>query len=133
MTHDLPGAEEHARAALALARRWGLRGHEAIAASNLMYILMMAGRLDEASQLGTELLQAGGDERPGAAEIHHSLACLEALRGNADAASEHLAGCRAWAESDDVQNKALYAAGQAAVLLAEGDGRHALESVLAAR
>ncbi len=128
MTHDLPGAEEHAEAALALARRWGLRANEAIAASNLMYVLMMAGRLAEANQLGTDLLQAGGDERPGAAKIHYSIACLEALRGNADAAREHLAGCRAWAESDDVESKAAYAAGQAAVFLAENERRQALES-----
>ena len=128
MTHDLPGAEEHAEAALALARRWGLRANEAVAANNLMYALMMAGRLAEASQLGTELFQAGGDERPGTEQIHYSLACLEALRGNADAAREHVTRCRAWAESDDVQNKAVYAAGLAAVFLAENQARSAIES-----
>ena len=52
MIRDLPGAEEHAKAALALARRWGQRGSEAFAASNLMYILTMAGRLEEARRSG---------------------------------------------------------------------------------
>ena len=128
MTHDLPGADEHAEAALALARRWGLRSHEAVAVGNLMYALMMAGRLGEAIQLGTELLQAGGDGRPGAEQVHYSLACLEAFRGNAPGAREHVARCHAWADSDDVQNKAVHAAVQAAVFLAGGDGRQAVES-----
>ena len=45
-------------------RRWGLRGYEAGAAGNLTYVLTMAGRLEEAERLGTELLESGGDERP---------------------------------------------------------------------
>jgi Flp pilus assembly protein TadD len=45
MTRDLPGAEEHCQAVLALARRWGARAAEA---SNLMYVLTMAGRFEEA-------------------------------------------------------------------------------------
>ena len=128
MTHDLPGAEEHAEAALALARRWGLRANEAVAANNLMYALTMAGRLVEANELGTALFQAGGADRPGAEQIHYALACLEALRGNADAAREHIEGCRAWAETDDVQSKASYSGGHAAVLLAENKGRQAIEA-----
>ena len=39
-----------------------------------------------------------------------------------------LVGCGAWAESDDVQDRAMYAAAEAAVSLAEGDSRHALET-----
>ncbi len=128
MTRDLPGAEEHAKAALALARRWGLRANEAVAAGNLMYILMMAGRLEEAQQLGAELLQAGGDERPGAEHIHYSLACLEALRGNVAAARGHLSACRALGERDDVQSRVVYAAAEAAVFLAANEARQALES-----
>ena len=56
-----------------------------------MYILTMAGRLDEAERLGTELLQAGGNERPGAEQINYALACLQVLRGNVEAAREHVA------------------------------------------
>jgi ATP/maltotriose-dependent transcriptional regulator MalT len=128
MTRDLPGAEEHAKAALALARRWGQRDSEALVAVNLMYILTMLGRFEEAKRLGTEMLQLGGDERPGADRINCALACLQALRGNLDAAREHLDGCRALAESEDVQNRAVYAAAAAAVLLAEGDRWRALET-----
>ncbi|HXY45273.1 MAG TPA: adenylate/guanylate cyclase domain-containing protein [Acidimicrobiales bacterium] len=128
MTRDLTGAEEHAEAALALARRWGHRASEALSASNLMYVLMMAGRLDEAFQLGTEILQAGGDDRPGAAYITVRLAHLEALRGRAEAARHYLLAASAWAESDEVQSKANYTATEAAVALAEGDRRHALET-----
>jgi len=128
MTRDLPGAEEHAKAAMALARRWGRRRNEASAAGNLMYILMMAGRLEEAKRLGTELLSAGGDDRPGAADIKSRLACVEAIRGNIQAARAHLSGLRDWAESDDVQNRTGYAAVEATVLVAEGSSRKALET-----
>jgi len=62
MTLDLPGAEDHCEAMLALARRGGARDNEAFAAQNLMYVLMMAGRLDEAYRLGTTVLQSGADE-----------------------------------------------------------------------
>ncbi len=128
MTHDLPGAEEHARAALTLARRWGQRDNEVGAASNLMYVLTMAGRFDEAFQLGNELLQGGGDERPGAEEINFRLAWLEALRGNLDASREHFSVCAAWPEGDDMQFRAMHAAGQSAVFLAEGESRRAFEA-----
>ena len=130
MTRDLPGAEEHATAAVALARRQGLRGLEAVAAGNLMYVLMMAGRLDEERRLGTELLQAGGDNRPGAEDIHFRLAHLESLRGNVEAARERVSLCGT--ESDDVQYKTMYAAAEAAVSLAEGRSRHALAIALGA-
>jgi tetratricopeptide (TPR) repeat protein len=126
MTRDLEGAEAHGRAALGLARRWGLRGFEADAASNLMYILTMSGRLAEAMQLGTELCPADGDERPRTDGIRFRLTCLEALRGNAATARGHLAFCEAWGVSDSVQDRALHAAAEAAVLLAGGDARHAL-------
>ncbi len=128
MTRDLAGAEEHARASLDLAQRSGLRWSETFAASNLMYVLTMAGRFEEVHQLETELLQAGGDERPGADEIHFRVACLEALRGAAVAAREHLAICRTWAESDDVQFRTMYAAAEAAISLADGDSHGALAS-----
>ncbi len=126
MTRDLEGAETHGRAALGLARRWGLRGFEADSASNLMYILTMAGRLDEATQLGAELCPAGGDERPRTDGIRFRLACLEALRGNPAGAREHLAFCDAWSVSDSVQDRALYAAADSAVHLAGGDADGAL-------
>ncbi|MGO8874837.1 MAG: AAA family ATPase [Acidimicrobiales bacterium] len=128
MIHDLPGAEEHGEAALTLARRRGDRGAEDGSASNLMYILMMAGRLDEAFRLGSELLHAGGDERPGAAETNFRLACLQTLRGGSEEARVHLAVCRGWADSDDVQHRAMYSAAEAAVCLAGADSRGALES-----
>ena len=80
MSRDLPGAEDHAKAALVLARRWGLRQLEAWSASNLMYILTMAGQLDEARRVGTELL-GGGDERAGAGDVYFRLAGLDVLRG----------------------------------------------------
>jgi class 3 adenylate cyclase/tetratricopeptide (TPR) repeat protein len=132
MTRDLPGAEEHARASLALARRWGRRDVETIAGGNLMHVLTMAGRLDEAFQLGTELLQGDGDERPGREMPSCRLAHLEAIRGNAEAVRGHLSRCAAWAESDNVENKALFVCLQAATFLAEGSSRQALEAARSA-
>jgi tetratricopeptide (TPR) repeat protein len=132
MICDLPGAEDHARAAVALARRWGVRRSEAYAASNLMYILTIGGRLDEAERLGTELFQAGGDKRQGAEEIYNRLSYVEVLRGNVDDARRYLSGCDAWAESDDVQDRAIYTAAEAAVSLAEGETRHALTTARSA-
>jgi len=125
---DLPGAEDHSRAALAIARRWGLRGHEAWAASILMFVLMTAGRLDEAFQVGTEVLQSGVDERPRVEIIEFALAALEGLRGNVDALREHVAACRGLAEGDDPQGRALYLAVEATLRFAEGESRQALET-----
>jgi tetratricopeptide (TPR) repeat protein len=127
MTLDLPGAEEHAGAALVLARRAGRREDEAWAAANLMYIFMLMGRLDRAFQLGAELLQ-GGDDRPGAAAIHYPLACLEAMRGNVLAARDHAAVCSVWSGLDDIQNRSVYASPVGVIALAAGDSPRALES-----
>ncbi len=91
MTRDLPGAEEHCRALLVVARRWGARGHEILATENLIYVLTMAGRFEEASRLGTDALQAGADESSEASWLHCQMALLEALRGQATRAREHLA------------------------------------------
>ena len=124
MTLDLPGAEGHAEAALALARRWGNREHEAWAAGLLAYVLTMAARLDEAFQLWTELVQGGGD-------LHAArwpLVYLEALRGNLDEAREHLVANSGWGESDDLQQKSDFAAVEAAVSLVGGDHHRALEA-----
>jgi ATP/maltotriose-dependent transcriptional regulator MalT len=93
-----------------------------------MYILTMAGRFDEAHDLASELFQSGGEERPGAVHMKFGLACLEALCGDIDAAREHLVGCNARAESDDVQERANYASAEATVLLASSDSRRALET-----
>jgi class 3 adenylate cyclase/tetratricopeptide (TPR) repeat protein len=132
MSLDLPEAEEHARTALALTQRWGLRSIEALTAGNLMYILTMFGRLGEAYRMGTELLQAGGDARPGAEELNYRLACVEVIRGNAARARELLGHSVVWKESDSVQDKAMFAAADAAVLLAAEDSRAALELALSA-
>jgi len=132
MTRDLPGAEEHCQAGLALARRWGARQGEAFAASNLMYVLTMTGRLDEAYQLATEVLQSGSEEISEGSLLHFRLALLDALRGQAESARQHLARCAARATSDNVQDRAMYATGESAVALAEGNFRLALEAALRA-
>ena len=128
MTRDLPGAEDHCQAALALARRAGAREDEAFASDNLMYVLITAGRLNEASQLATDLLSTGGDDRPGAEFLHNRLAHVQSLRGDATAAREHLSVCRAWSESDDLQIRAMYDASEAIVAAGEGEHGRALQA-----
>ncbi len=125
MTHDLPGAEAHCEAALTLARRWGARDLEAFTGGNLMYVLTMTGRFDDAFRLGTELLQAGGDELSMARNLEGRLAVLEALAGRVESAEEHLASSLSEA-SDDMQARAMTLATNAAVALS----RHAHQAAL---
>ena len=128
MTHDLPGAEEHCLAGLAIARRSGAREDEAFAASNLIYVLTMAGRIDEAIRLASDLLKNGGDDRPGAGELHLRLSYVMALKGELEAAREHLSLCHGFSQSDDLQLRVMYEAGAATVSRAEGDHRRAFEA-----
>jgi len=132
MIYDLPGAEEHCRAGLALARRRGARAREASTVGNLIYVLTMAGRFEEAYRLGMELLQPGADQTPSGDLLSLRLAELDALRGDVESARQHFSYCRAWAASDDVQNRAMYATGESAIALAEGNFRLALEAALKA-
>jgi len=128
MTQDLPGAEAHCAAALALARRRGARDAEMFTAGNLLYVLTISGRLDEAFRLGTELLQVAGEQLRAARQIHARLAVLEGLVGHVGTAAEHLAACRFWQESDDVQDRVGYSAVEAAVALAQNDYQAALDA-----
>ena len=127
MTQDLPGAEAHCETALMLARRWGARDMEAFAAGNLMYVLTMTGRFDEAFRLGAELLQAGSD-MPGVPSIHGRLAVLEALAGHQQSAEEYLASSASNEQSDDMQERAMCLAARAAVALARHDYQVALDA-----
>jgi class 3 adenylate cyclase/tetratricopeptide (TPR) repeat protein len=128
MTRDLPGAEEHCQIGLEAARRAGGRQAEAVSAGNLIYVLVMTGRFDEAHRLGTDLLPAGNSERLGGEQLSTRLAWIESIRGNPVEARGHLMSCRALAESDNVQSRVTYRAMEGFVALAEGDPRLALES-----
>jgi class 3 adenylate cyclase/tetratricopeptide (TPR) repeat protein len=129
MCFDRPGAEEHCLAGLALARRRGARGAEMSLTSNLMYVLTVAGRFDEANRRAHEILaSSSGDVGLDVQQLHARLCFVAALRGDTEQARIHFALCRDFADSDDVQNMALDASLVAAVALAEGDHRRALES-----
>jgi class 3 adenylate cyclase/tetratricopeptide (TPR) repeat protein len=128
MTRDLVGAEEHCEHALELARHWGARHNEAFATGNLMYIMILHGRFDEAYRLGADLLHIVEDNVASAALLHEGLAHIDALKGRAEDARGHLAGCRAWATSDDVQFRVAYAALEAAVALAGADHQTAVSA-----
>ncbi|MGH9294682.1 MAG: tetratricopeptide repeat protein, partial [Acidimicrobiales bacterium] len=131
MIYDLPGAEEHCRAGLELARKRGARGQEYGVAANLMYVLVMAGRLEEAYRLGTELLQTGAHGLSGAM-LHGRLAHIDVLRGESEAARSHLSSTEALATSEIAEDRAVYANVESAVALSEGDFGRALGAALRA-
>jgi class 3 adenylate cyclase/tetratricopeptide (TPR) repeat protein len=131
MTRDIPGAEEHCRAMLALARRWGVRRSEAIAAENLIYVLTMAGRFEEAYEAATDL-RPGVEGSFDASWLSCQTAILDALRGRGTAAREHLASGHGMATSDDPQDRAIYAAGESIVAVAEQNFPLGLEAALRA-
>jgi class 3 adenylate cyclase/tetratricopeptide (TPR) repeat protein len=132
MTRDLPGADEHCRTLLSLARRSGARGIESLAAENLIYALTMAGRFEEAYRLGTEVLQAGAGETPEASWLHCQLAVLDALRGDVERARGHFESCGDMTARDDAQDRAMYATAESAVALAGGTFPSALGAALRA-
>jgi class 3 adenylate cyclase/tetratricopeptide (TPR) repeat protein len=101
--YDRPGADETSRQAMAAGRRLGNRILESVAAGNLIGALISLGRLDEAETLGHEMLAEGGTHRPERETVHFRLVVLHLLRGELEAAREHLDGMAPWRESDEVE------------------------------
>ena len=116
---------------IALARRWGARSNEALGSDNLMYVLTMAGRFDEAYRIGIDVLQSSSEDTMEAPWLHLRLAHVDALRGQPEAARRRLMRCQALSSSDEVQSRAAYAACESAVALAEGQAGVALEAAFA--
>ena len=127
LVYDVPGGAKHCEACLALARRAGDRYAEAIAGGNLMYLLTMAGRFDDAYRIGTELLQSGGDPI-GTSWVRLNLAEVDRLVGRAESAREHLLCAEDLGASDDLQDRTGYAAYVSSIALDEGDARGALDA-----
>ena len=129
MTYDRPGAEEHAHAGLAVARRQGARAREVAVLGNLEYVLMLAGRWGEASRLAAEVLASTADEPSiDISLIHFRQSFLDALRGAVTSAREHFAFCESWRDADDVQAQAMYWSGAGSVALAAGEHQVAFEA-----
>jgi len=129
MIYDRPGAEEHALAGLALARRQGARGREADMVGNLMYVLMLAGRWDEASRCADEALEsAAGESSVDTSLLHFRKVFLDALRGEVASARQQFAYCESWRDAEDVQASAMYSSGAGALALAAGEHRNALDT-----
>ena len=88
MIYDRPGAEEHALAGLAVARRQGARGREVDMVGNLMYVLMLAGRWNEATRLAEEVFEStAGEASVDTSLLHYRNTFLDALRGEVTRAS----------------------------------------------
>ena len=132
MIYDRPGAEEHALAGLAIARRQGARSGEVNTVGNLMYVLMLAGRWDESSRFAAEVFTTASEASVDTSLIHFREAFLDSLRGTVTSARQHFACCETWRDADDVQARAMYKNGVSVVALAAGEHRTALEAATAA-
>ncbi|HTU77848.1 MAG TPA: adenylate/guanylate cyclase domain-containing protein [Solirubrobacteraceae bacterium] len=130
MQWDLPEAAEHYAAALALARRHGERFLESVAAGNLAYLYVVAGRWEEVRHLTAELLEDFGD-RPGAEFLHSPLAIVHTLRGELEAAHASFASMTGWEQGDDDELRAIHSSVAVGVRLAEGRAAEALASGIA--
>jgi class 3 adenylate cyclase/tetratricopeptide (TPR) repeat protein len=131
VARDDPAAEGTLTEALGLAGRLGDRGFEGVAAGNLMGLHLLTGRWDEVREIAARLLDADG-EHPEASYLHHGLALLEALRGDAAAASRRLAHLTAWEATEDIEDRELYETTAVAVDLAARRYDDARERAVAA-
>ena len=126
---DARGAVE---APLATARRLGDRAGESIAASLVMRLLLRTGRWQELERMAGELLTGPGADRPDVEDIYEVLGRLHAMRGQAREARACLLRIRAWRDSDDVDLRALHAALEGLVALAEGRPEDAVDVLASA-
>ncbi len=122
---DMPEAAEHYIATLALARRRGDRFRESVAAGNLIYLYVYAGRWDEAEDLAAELL--GNEDRAGVEFLHFPLAILHTFRGELEAAVDSFARIAAWERGDDDELRAIHTSVAMRLHLAGGRPADALE------
>jgi tetratricopeptide (TPR) repeat protein len=123
---DLPGAAERSSDALDTARRIGSRFYESTSAGNLMRVWEFAGEWDELERLGTELLHQP-DDRPGSEMLDFELGIVASLRGDVEAAHEHLARVGSWRASQNNQLRWTYAACHAAIAVSAGEAADALD------
>ncbi len=128
---DLPDAEEHARAAVALARRRGLRRSESLSTDTLMMPLVSEGRFGEAELLASDVL-AGEGEGSFYDFTRARLACVEAYLGRAGRARELFDACESMARSEWVQDRCMHALTAATVAWTGGDQVGALAHALRA-
>jgi class 3 adenylate cyclase/tetratricopeptide (TPR) repeat protein len=127
--HDLPGAEEHARAAIAIARRRGRREAEAGYTDTLMLSLMTEGRFSEAELLGSGIISG---ELRRHDFVQARLACVEAYLGRSERARQLFEECEGMRVSERVQDRGMHALTEATVAWALGDHADALDAALRA-
>jgi hypothetical protein len=95
---------------------------------NLLYVLVLAGRWDEADRVAADVFEPiAGQSGPDVSIIHFRQAYLLALRGDVPGARRHFAHCEHWRDSDDAQAIAMYWTGAGALALAAGEHSAALE------
>ncbi len=121
----LPEAVGRALAALDLARQFGDRGAEAVAAGNVMLAWLLTGRWDE-----VERLALGHLEDPGAVQQEFALGrlvALHTLRGELAEARERRGQMEAWESTLNFESRKLLEATEGLVLLAEGRASEAFD------
>ncbi len=122
---DLPEGAEHYAATLALARRQGDRFRESVAAGNLIYLYVYAGRWDEAEALAAEL--RGNEDRAGGEFLHFPMAILHTFRGDLEAAVDSFARIASWEQGDDDELRAIHTSVAIRLHLAAGRPADALQ------
>jgi class 3 adenylate cyclase/tetratricopeptide (TPR) repeat protein len=115
MTGDHPEAIDYGKAAVAAAQRRGDRYAESIAASNLLFSYLYAGRWDEFERLVTDLLETSDESRPQEEYILARVANLAVWRGDLPAARTGLEGMVSLRDSDTVDDVCTLAVLDAAV------------------
>jgi tetratricopeptide (TPR) repeat protein len=116
---DLPGAEEHFRAAIDLTRRIGDHATHVVGTSNLALLHLLRGEWDDAEQVLSEAAALGGSDLTDPILLTH-VATLAALRGDVPRASDLLDAMTDLGTSDDVQDRTLHGAVRALVALVQG-------------
>ncbi len=127
MQWDLPEAADQYAEALTLARRQGDRFQESVAAGNLAYLYVFAGRWQEVESLAAKLL-GDLDGRPGAEFIYSPLAIMQTLQGDLPGAEASLERMHAWRDGDDDELRAIHASVLLRVDLCRGQADEALAS-----
>lgn len=105
---NIQRSEEHGSVDLALARRRGAREAEGGLTNNLLYVLIVTDRFDEAERRAHKFVaSSSGDVGLDLKHLHARLCCVAVLRGDAEQVRLHFVQCRDFADTDDVHDAGI--------------------------
>ncbi len=122
-----PETLERTLAALELSRQFGDRSREAVGVGNVMLVLFLQGRWDEAERLGRERLEATSTPLPDPEFVLNRLVLLYCYRGQLGEARQALEAAGAWKSTLNLEPRNLYRACEGLVLLGEGRADEAFD------